>query len=241
MKTRMKPDVRILYVEEFKYKNTPVSPHPKQGRIYRAVKRPGPNTTIYQIFYDDPEVEDLGMFVSDLKMDTELFKAHFREVTLDELADMDIDVEDFLQLASWGDDLTDGLDPALINAETMYERNQEPVALGDLARRVAGVIVEEVQKASPSTPLDKLKSVDPKLWAGATVLLEALYKSLVKDADKQITRPLVYSKKFGSGANTFAVLKYMEQYADRGEVSNLVEAFKHLLFELTRKQQDGIN
>lgn len=246
-KTKMNLDVKLLYVEEFENKLPTPAVHPKVGRVYRAIMRRHPDNeevNYYQILYEDPETEELGMFVNALEIDNPYFKAKFKELTEKEIPHVELEKEDYLKLAEWGDNYTNNIDVDLLNVESV---NNTPIldedAIQAISDKVAKNILDFITRIRDNNPTAIIKQKDPAFYAALFELVNYLastYRDKYEDMKTtNVSKELLMSKEYGKGANLFNVYKYLRRYQTGGydksdNPADLLKAVHYLLFELTR-------
>lgn len=252
-------DVRLLYVEEFKAKTRPdYMLHPKEGGIYRAVKRKDNEEIgeVYQIFFDNDNPEDnklnMGMFLPGLEVNNPIFKCKLREVTIEDILDLDVDDTVFKKLEQWGPDFSDGIED-MVNAPIMNDE----IPVQDLADaksvdELANKIREAIDKAKSALlnggTLIKIREQDKNMAKSFDYLIDYIADTYDDKYDASLigtpAKQLVYNKAYGKGVNIFNATKYLQRYMSEGYAkgdnpNDILKAIHYLLYELTRLMLHG--
>lgn len=225
-------EILYLYVKKFKWLN-PINHegfggHPKEGRVYRAVKNTDTNS--YRLIYGKIGNIGQGIMFQSLEDDSDGYTADMVPITKSNILDFNIEEEDLDLLAVW------------------VETNDEDI------RQIFEPPLLPPPRPSFSTPLPSSSSPEIEALTEFTecVLelrdIDVFSFDTVHDLIHKLTEPpnesievlnIRMNEAFGGGANMVKVFELLARYVGDDRRTNkdpqdLLEAMKFLTYEVNR-------
>ena len=130
-------DLRLLYVEHFDTGSAdPEFTGMTTGSVYRAIRHKLDNDRFaYQVLYEDGKSPKLGLFITSLELSGDEGYTgptwKLREITIDDLPDLELESEEYTKIAGWGKDFRDNLDPRIIEDAKKMAQNKGVILGGE--------------------------------------------------------------------------------------------------------------
>lgn len=226
-----KDKIVILYVENFVWNHLGMAKdfkgHPKVGRVYRALKNE--ETGIYRLKIDEKLEDDIhGLMLEELEGDFARWSCKFKALeNKDDLADYDIEPEDFRNIQAWMD---------TNNADLEELRSSAPIEEYTIEMR-------EVVPESANDSIKEIAKYDPMLAESAVWVLELIAASMASDRTQTTTELSNTLSELGKGANMALSLDRLEKYINASEdfPPYLFQSIYYILLEIARVNSNQIN
>ena len=262
-------DVQILYTKIFTFLNKhdkeQLGGHPHEGRIYRAFyDKP---IDRYRLIIEEKLASGLdGLLLTGIKGGGENWRYEFVRISDDNIADLEIHEDDFRKLEEWK---KTGHKDLVIDKDGNIEVKEKKRRGRPPKVKPETTVKEEVIKELPDETviyanadaededkeemykelrdqvmpmLEHIRQEDPHFHDNILALLIYLYNCY---NDKYVnslmdSKPILYSKEYGKGANMHSVAKYTARYLTEGftksnHPQDLFKIIHYCLFELTRR------
>ena len=241
-----KEDVRILYIDSFKYKDQEKAKwmhyKPAEGQLYRAFYAPVDGTTFYRILMEDETMEVGNMLLMDLSGDNRDWSWDITEVNDTNIADLPLEAEQYAQLAAWRDSKHSDIDKfRRENIETVTYEEEEKVdsieklfmeelreamegGSDDIAELEELDLEEEFGTIDDNTielikRLNNIKDVDEDMYFVLWQLvayLDGTYGEKYETNETSMAKTILENDTYGKGASLFNSVKYIQLYLTNG-------------------------